>query len=61
MTDTLVGPSRRSFVRAAAWTVPVVSMVAAAPAFAPAPMDFSKIAPSKLKVGRLRAVHGGRA
>lgn len=34
MTDTLVRPSRRSFVRAAAWTVPVVSIAAAAPAYA---------------------------
>ncbi|HXH77202.1 hypothetical protein [Nocardioides sp.] len=33
MTETL-RPSRRSFVRAAAWTVPVVSIAAAAPAFA---------------------------
>jgi hypothetical protein len=34
MTETLARPSRRSFVRAAAWTVPVVSIAAAAPAFA---------------------------
>lgn len=34
MSATLSQPSRRSFVRAAAWSVPVVSMGAAAPAFA---------------------------
>lgn len=34
MTDSLVRPSRRSVVRAAAWSVPVVSIAAAAPAFA---------------------------
>src|SRR5687767_15163185 len=34
MSATLVRPSRRTLVRAAAWTVPVVSVAAAAPAFA---------------------------
>lgn len=34
MTDSLVRSGRRSFVRAAAWTVPVVSIAAAAPAYA---------------------------
>ena len=34
MAEALFNPSRRSFVRAAAWTVPVVSIAAAAPAFA---------------------------
>lgn len=39
MTEALVRPSRRSFVRAAAWSVPVVSLAAAAPAFAASPCD----------------------
>lgn len=34
MTEALVHPSRRSVVRAAAWTMPVVSIAATAPAFA---------------------------
>lgn len=34
MAEVLCNPSRRSFVRAAAWTVPVVAIAAAAPAYA---------------------------
>lgn len=34
MTDTLVRPTRRTLVRSAAWSVPVVSLAAMAPAFA---------------------------
>jgi hypothetical protein len=39
MSATLSQPSRRSFVRAAAWSVPVVSLASAAPAFAASPCD----------------------
>lgn len=34
MTNTLARPTRRTLVRGAAWSVPVVSLAAAAPAFA---------------------------
>jgi hypothetical protein len=34
MTNTLARPTRRTLVRGAAWSVPVVSIAAAAPAFA---------------------------
>ncbi len=34
MTGTLVRPTRRTLVRSAAWSVPVVSLAATAPAFA---------------------------
>ncbi len=39
MTATLVRPTRRTLVRGAAWSVPVVALAAAAPAFAASPCD----------------------
>ena len=42
MTDTLPRPTRRTLVRSAAWSVPVVSLAAMAPAFA------ASVASSKL-------------
>ena len=38
-TSNLVRPTRRTLVRSAAWSVPVVSLAAAAPAFAASPCD----------------------
>lgn len=37
MSDSLIKPTRRTLVRGAAWSVPVVSMATAAPAFAASP------------------------
>lgn len=43
-------PNRRTVVRGAAWTVPVVAVAASAPAFAtsPTPPDFGKLTACKL-------------
>lgn len=41
MTSTPLRPTRRTLVRGAAWSVPVISVAAAAPAFAASPCDVS--------------------
>ena len=48
MTVTSARPTRRTLVRGAAWSVPVVSLAAAAPAFAASPITCPIVPPSDL-------------